>query len=316
MLLFQTFIDAGVSKIKDIAFECKPGFLKENYIVDIILEKFPDVLPEKILEYVKIVLESIPEEYRMLVQTNCHANKFPMLNPMFKNGDNICPLPTTTRVFYQLLISKISKEPVSASHWRLMYPDFDIRKIQKIFNFSFLQSDCREMAFKFFHRIVFTKERLYRCNITMDNRCPICSTVTEDLNHLIYTCTGLKVFNDFVKDLLHNLLLNSTPDFVNHIDFKYLCYFGLTKFCKDINFYFINNVLAIRRFCIIKRRNVAMKENMILDIEQYFKSTLVKNVNYAYIYYKRINSLQLFSKYYSENNPILSIRDNEVIMHF
>ncbi|CAC5411983.1 unnamed protein product [Mytilus coruscus] len=57
---------AGVCKIKDIAYECKPGFLKETYIQEIVLEKFPKVSENKILHAVRNVLETIPEEYKVV----------------------------------------------------------------------------------------------------------------------------------------------------------------------------------------------------------------------------------------------------------
>ncbi|CAG2241721.1 unnamed protein product [Mytilus edulis] len=52
MLYLKTFIEAGVCKIKDIAYECKPGFLKESYIQEIVLEKFPEVSENKMLHAV------------------------------------------------------------------------------------------------------------------------------------------------------------------------------------------------------------------------------------------------------------------------
>ena len=42
ILHFKEFISAGIIKIKDIAFECRNGFLKEKYIVEMISEVFPD----------------------------------------------------------------------------------------------------------------------------------------------------------------------------------------------------------------------------------------------------------------------------------
>lgn len=316
MLYLKTFIEAGVCKIKDIAYECKPGFLKESYIQEIVLEKFPEVSENKMLHAVRNVLETIPDEYKVLVEANVHVSKTPVLKPMIKDGVQICSLPSTTNFYYRMLVSKLSREPKSVSRWRLMYADFDLRKIQKIMNFSFLQSDCREVAFKVFHRIIFTKERLFKCRITKDSLCPICSTLPENLNHLILECTMLTRFNDFVKNFLHNILYKSSGSYINDLSFEFMCMFGLTKQNKYINYYFVNSVLAIRRFCIVKRRNIAMLENKIIDIEQYFKSTLVKNVNYAYEHYKRNNALQLFEKYYSENNPVLIIRDNQIQIDF
>ncbi|CAC5391801.1 unnamed protein product [Mytilus coruscus] len=157
---FRTFIEAGVCKIKDIAYECKPGFLKESYIQEIVLEKFPEVSENKMLHAVRNVLETIPDEYKVLVEANVHVSKTPVLNPMIKDGVQICSLPSTTSFYYQMLVSKLSREPKSVSRWRLMYADFDLRKVQKIINFPFLQSDCREIAFKFFHRIIFTRKAI------------------------------------------------------------------------------------------------------------------------------------------------------------
>jgi hypothetical protein len=66
--------------------------------------------------------------------------------------------------------------------------------------------------------------------------------------------------------------------------------FGLLQNSKSVTFYFINNILAIRKFWIIQRRNFAIREGNILNIENYFRSTVIKkNVQFAYEYYK--NSL-------------------------
>jgi hypothetical protein len=80
---------------------------------------------------------------------------------------------------------------------------------------------------------------------------------------------------------------------VNQLDFEIVSMFGLLQNNKSVNFYFVNNILAIRKFCIIKRRNFAIREGKILNIDNYFRSTVLKNVQYAYEYYKSINSLKV-----------------------
>ncbi|CAC5415426.1 unnamed protein product [Mytilus coruscus] len=120
MLYLKTFIEAGVCKIKDIAYECKPGFLKESYIQEIVLEQFPEVSENEMIDAVRNVLETIPDEYKVLVEANVHVSKTPVLNPMIKDGVQICSLPSTTSFYYQMLVSKLSREPKSVSRWRLM----------------------------------------------------------------------------------------------------------------------------------------------------------------------------------------------------
>ncbi|CAC5390423.1 unnamed protein product [Mytilus coruscus] len=115
ILYLKTFNEAGVCKIQDIAYECKPSFLKESYIQEIVLQKFLEVSESKILHAVTNVLRTIPEEYKVLVEANVHVSKTPVLNPMIKDGVQICSLPSTTSVFYQMLVSKLSREPKSVS---------------------------------------------------------------------------------------------------------------------------------------------------------------------------------------------------------
>jgi len=129
-------------------------------------------------------------------------------------------------------------------------------------------------------------------------------------------CSSLHSFNEYIKCFLHDVLAKSTPDFVNQLDFEILCMFGLLQNSKSVNFYFVNNILAIRKFFIIKRRNFAIREGKILNIENYFRSTVLKNVQYAYEYYKSTNSLNLFEKYYEQNNPVLSVLNNIVVIEY
>ena len=133
---------------------------------------------------------------------------------------------------------------------------------------------------------------------------------------MILECSSLHSFNEYIKCFLHDVLPKSTPDFVNQLDFEILFMFGLLQNSKSVNFYFINNIRAIRKFCIIKRRNFAIREGTILNSENYFRSTVIKNVQYAYEYYKSTNSLDLFEKYYEQNNPVLSVLNNIVVIEF
>ena len=97
-----------------------------------------------------------------------------------------------------------------------------------------------------------------KCKIINDDLCPICSIQSENVYHMLLECSPLHSFNEYIKCVLHDVVAKSTPDFVNQLDFEMLCMFGLLQNSKSVNFYFVNNILAIRKFCIIKRRNFAI----------------------------------------------------------
>ena len=72
---------------------------------------------------------------------------------------------------------------------------------------SFLQSDVRELAFKLLHNVIFTKERLMKCKITVDDVCPVCLLSTEDVYLMMFECSHLADFNDFMKNVLLNMFV-------------------------------------------------------------------------------------------------------------
>jgi hypothetical protein len=53
-------------------------------------------------------------------------------------------------------------EPKSIQKWLDKFPNLNIRTICRVLNLSFLQSDIREVAYKLFHNVIFTKEMLLR----------------------------------------------------------------------------------------------------------------------------------------------------------
>ena len=319
MLFFKPFIEAGITKIKDISFECKKGFLKPNYVVDIIHEKCSDISVSRIKHFLGIIFDSLPDEWKQLVQTNENVSRnVSSWSVILKTELKLLELPLKTKMYYDLLIHKMSNEsePKSVMKWMQKYPQLEINRIYRVLNLPFLQSDIRELAYKLFNNVIFTKEKLFQCKITTDDLCPICLSEKENIYHLIFDCSSLAKFDDFMKNFLHNILAKSLPAYVNSQDYEVLCMFGLLSDCKDINFYFVNNVLSFRRFCVVKRRNIAIRENKYIDLISYFKSVLNRNVQYAYEYYKFKNSLNLFEKYYSKNNPVLSIQNASVSIDF
>ena len=140
----------------------------------------------------------------------------------------------------------------------------------------------------------------------------ICLLSTEDVHHMMFECSHLAEFNDFMKNVLLDICAKSTSGLVNQLDFGKICKFGVLKSDRYINFYFLNNISAIRKLCVVKRRNIAIKENKILNIDEYFKTIVIRNVRYAYEYYKNRQCLQLFGKYYSGNNPIITVQESQV----
>ena len=201
---------SGIVKIKDIAFECRKGLLRPSYVVDIIKEKRTNLSEKMVMKYVNMLMDSLPTEYSDIIEENENPSKsIPPLSITFRTDNTISLLPRNTKAYYDVLILKLSKncEPRSLSKWEQRYNELDVNKVYTILNLSFLQSDVRELAFKLFHNVIFTKERLMKCKITVDDVCPVCLLSTEDVYHMMFECSHLADFNDFMKNVLLNMFV-------------------------------------------------------------------------------------------------------------
>ena len=92
---------------------------------------------------------------------NNHKDKICVFNQILKTDDKLSVMPNTTSRYYELFLSNFT------------------------INLYFLQSDIREVAYKLFHNVIFTKEK---CKITNDDLCPICSIQSDNIYHMLLEC--------------------------------------------------------------------------------------------------------------------------------
>ena len=109
----------------------------------------------------------------------------------------------------------------------------------KILNLRFLHSYVREVAYKLLKNVIFSKEKLFKCNITDNDFCLVCLSATENICHLMLNCPNLVEFNDFKKQFLYNILEQTSTQFINMLNYDILCMFGLLTYNTEINYFFV-----------------------------------------------------------------------------
>ena len=55
-------------------------------------------------------------------------------------------------------------------------------------NCKLLDHSDRDLWYKLKHRILPTKDKLFKMNIVTDDKCPLCNTETENLEHIFIYC--------------------------------------------------------------------------------------------------------------------------------
>ena len=63
-----------------------------------------------------------------------------------------------------------------------------------LFRSATVSSAIRSFQFKFLHRIIYTKEKLFKWKIVDTNSCTFCDQETESILHLFWECDFVKIF--------------------------------------------------------------------------------------------------------------------------
>ncbi|CAC5423454.1 unnamed protein product [Mytilus coruscus] len=301
-LLYSEFINSGIVQIKDICYEFIPGFLSKDSIVELVQEKHPELKSRIIAEAYAKILNAIPKLWKKdLNQINpVNVDRIPSLTV----GTKMIEFSkVTTKIFYKLLLQKISESPTSEHFWTQHYPSMCFKSLYLVVNQCHLPPECVSLNYRVVTNTIFTLSKLCRMGKHDNSTCLSCRAAPEDMFHLWTNCPSLVNFKSYVIDILHNVLLKDTLNPI--LDYTQLILLGYLKNTKEINTYFVNFLLSVARISIYKSRQIKVFDDKDIDIKRLFIFTMKKYVLYAFTYYITNNRLPLFEKYYVNKNPLM-----------
>ena len=108
----------------------------------------------------------------------------------------IYKIPTVFKCkqFYSMMISTKAKTPNS---FKKLLADFNLSNPQDAFSIPY-QSASETYVWSFQYRllnfILFTNDKLFKIGLSDSDKCSFCGTYTEDLYHLFFICSSVRVF--------------------------------------------------------------------------------------------------------------------------
>ena len=134
--------------------------------------------------------------------------------------------------------------------------------------------------------------------------------------HLFIECDALTEFHAFIINVLHDLFRSADSSHVNSQNYKQLVLLGYLEQNKNVNHWFINFFLSIVRLAIFKRRQINLTTGKIMDIKRLLMYLLRQYIEYyQYFYCELQKDIQMFEKYFVQNNAIVQMHDKTVILH-
>ena len=321
-LLFYDFIDAGITQVKHICYEVIPGFLSKNSIIEILTEKFPEINKTEVGKSYDKILSSIPDTWHDLLRlpNPIEVKRTPTLF-LIRNTRLIDFLSATTKIFYDFFLSLFFETPTAEKFWLDKFPSLKFTSVYSAVHIPFLSPDVHCLNYRLAMNGIFTLEKLYKINMIDSPICKLCGIHTESLIHMFVSCDSVQGLRCLLIDMLHNCLISSlNPPKVVIPDYTQLILLGwpMNKTNKhtQINFYWINFIIGIARLSIYKTRQIKVFEDKQLDCKRLFIYTLQKYTEYAYKYYSMNNNMELFEKYFQQNNPLLLVTNKQIKILF
>ncbi len=114
------------------------------------------------------------------------------------------------------------------------------------------------------YNIIYTNVVLNKINNNVNVMCDVCDSAHETFLHHFFECIALKVFFDFLK----NLLKKNCYEEVNLEEgWRQTFLFGMFGKKKTVDYWLINYVLSHARLAVMLRRNYAHFEGRKVKIK-------------------------------------------------
>ena len=290
-LLYKDWVEAGITKIRDITYEVVPGFLPAIALQEI-LEKHEKDEKKTIVQTQKeldLIINAMPENWTCQVKRK-QATKQKHLMPAQPKFDTVPEQSADmakditqmkTRDFYTQLRNDKNITIPALEYWRRNLqptPTIDQQHWQTIYS-PLITNKQGDVNWKVTHRILPTAQRLYRMGVYQTDRCHLCNE-KETLEHVLIHCINADNLWKFISPLVaqiseHKIQLNDSIKILGITDQQND---GLNKHKRQL----INWILTTGRCALHKSAVDYRVRGEIVEPQTLFVATAKSHINYEY----------------------------------
>jgi hypothetical protein len=146
--------------------------------------------------------------------------------------------------------------------------------------------------------------------------CEICENEIESITHLFISCEQLVEFHQHIQEKIEILFENCNSDKMTLVVYEEIFMFGLTNTMKGVNVIFLNFMLSIARYCVLRRRNLIKNGQNNIDLIRLFSYTLKHYVVYFYEYLCKLKDMRkVFEKNFLSDNTIVQETNGVIVFN-
>ena len=176
-----------------------------------------------------------------------------------------------------IIVEKLYEIPVCYEKWKEIFniEEIELYKIWTIVNLYWKPSKMIEVDFKVAHHSIFTNTKLMKMKLLDYEECEICQNEIESITHLFISCEKLKEFHQYIQEKIEILFQNCNSDKMTLVVYEEIFMLGLTNTMKGVSVIFLNFMLSIARYCVLRRRNLVKNGQNNIDLIRLFSARLI-----------------------------------------
>ena len=260
MLYFQTWINLGIIKVKDVIRNGQWCELKDI---------FPDNIANNLLynfNFVKLK-KSFPKCWLDKLQDRAPQNNNNESLFEISAGNSIDINTMKARHFYSVLIKMKRTKPLFCIYWQAYFalPEDFIWNDVLLFKLKQISvNTIKQFNFRLLHRILPSKDNLFKWKILNENKCDVCNCVNTTL-HMLLRCKAIKILWKIIENIIFHMY-----KIIVRIDEKVII-IGVQNFANEN--WCINFIINITEFVIYRnyiefvndKANNYFKTNIIIE---------------------------------------------------
>lgn len=287
-IYFKKWMEVGITRVRDVLYEFKEGFLPMQCIVDAMEEAKEEYSKQEITNKFEIIKNAIPKEWIKRIENMDGERKEKEI--YVKLAEKLYDFKgCTVKMFYCSFRDGVFKEPIVNKYWVQKFKDLKNECIWRNMRGRCVETKLECLEYFIRHKVVFTESILNKLGMEQDALCKVCRQKEEGILHLFVYCKELEDFLRKCKCLIKNL---SGDWDENEMEWNRVVMFGWEK--KGQNKKFINLCIMLMKSAIWERRTVAKKEKTVLDVWTIFKRKTERYMERLYVYFKSENMLGVF----------------------
>lgn len=286
-IFFRKWWEVGITRVRDVLYEFKEGFLPVQCIIDAMEEAKEDFSTQEIINKYEVIKNAIPKEWieRIENMEEGTGREF-----YVKVGEKCFDFKLcTVKMFYSFFRDGIFKIPIANEYWLKKFDDLEENDIWGNMRGTLVETKLENLEYFIRHRVVFTDAFLNKLGMEQTPICKVCHDDEEGFLHLFSRCKGLEGANAKCREIIGHLKGEKN---VRDFEWNKIVMLGVDK--KSKNNKLINLLVMLFKSATWERRVVAKREGIVLDVERVFKRKVEKYVECLFLYFKQEDKMDEF----------------------